>query len=167
MTQLAYLLAALSLSLLTACSSKDASLSQQPEVPSTPAVTMLTSEVQPTLVEPSTPSFQTLQAELASFQQRLQTTEASLAQAQTALSEKDEQLHSLMAEQQQWSAQQTSLDTSADQIEQLEQQLSQQAHALNQAQINLIQAESECQQVQLVKPDPKQVAGLDPSQVEH
>ncbi|SKA68320.1 hypothetical protein SAMN02745130_00261 [Thiothrix eikelboomii] len=166
MTKLAYLMAGLSLSLLAACSSEDTQLSQQPALPSAATVTVLSPEAQPAVLEPSADIDPSLQTELVTLQQRLQTLEAALAQAQTELSESAGQLQALTAEQQQWSAQQASLDENAEQIQQLEQQLSQQAHALNQAQMSLIQAETECQQAAWVKPDPKQVAGLDPKQVE-
>lgn len=166
MIKLACLMAGFSFSLLTACSSEDLKLSQQSEMRATTEVIALVSEAQQAAPELPRPSLQVLQAELIALQERLQTTEAALAQAQATLGDKDGQLQAFKSEQPQWSQQQANLDSSTEQIHQLEQQLSEQAQTLTQVHTRLIQAESECQQATLSKPDPKQLAGLDSNQVE-
>ncbi|MFZ1569105.1 MAG: hypothetical protein WAT29_09825 [Thiolinea sp.] len=166
MTKLAYLMVGLSLSMLAACSSKESQLPQQSKTNSV-ELRAVAAEAQPSNPDPQMPQFQALQAELAALQQRLQSSETALAQAQAELNTKNGHLQAITAEQQQWSQQQASLDSTSEQLKQLEQQLTQKDQQLNQAQINLVRAESECQQATLVQPDAKQVAGLDPSQVEH
>lgn len=167
MTRLAYLVAGLSLSLLTACQSEDTKLAQKPET----NLPVLTAELPVAQANshsvPVAPDFQALQTELASLHQRLQSAEVSLAQSQAELSKKTEQLQALQTELQHYAQQQTGLDSSSEQIRQLEQQLSQKEQTLSQLESNLLQAESVCQQAKLMQPDTKQLAELEPSKIEH
>ncbi|WP_298607609.1 hypothetical protein [uncultured Thiothrix sp.] len=166
MTRLAYLVAGLSLSVLTACQSEDTKVAQKPET-SLPVLTAELPTMQTNNSSIPAPDFQALQTQLASLQQRLQTAEASLAQSQTELSRKSEQLQALQTEQQRYTQQQVSLDGTSEQIKQLEQQLTQKDQQLSKLESSLIQVESECQQAKLRQPAPKQIAELEPSKIEH
>lgn len=174
MTRLAYLVAGLSLSVLTACQSEDTTVAQKPDLSSSIPIAELATHTpmdSPANLRgnaiPAMPDFQTIQTELASLQQRLQATEASLAQSQAELSRKTEQLQALNKEQQQYAQQQISLDGVSEQIQQLEQQLSQKDQQLSQLESNLLQVESECQQTARVNSDTKQIAELEPTKIEH